>query len=625
MGDLGQYAQAFYKTIFEGKLFQMNNRISERNPSGSYFGEHFAPILFLFLPIFALYPRPETLLVLKAVVGGLAILPLYALARDLTGSDKVATFISLAYVLNPHLFIARTFDFQEQCILPLLIFIAHYAYIRRRWKTFTLSSILTLMVNEFLSLIYAGYILALIVHEIRDLKKSKKRGTWLLLLAVLLIVSGFWLLLAHVVRSQFCSEGAAVTYASGLPIQVEDRTVWGIAMTFLKNPKLLIDAVSYDAQLKVFGIVSFFAMYLMTPLVTLESVLPSLPYIVFALITSSRSVYLFTAHYSFYLAPFAFIAFIKFVSLLRQSSNDMASRVYRAFLIVNLISLVFMLLWLTSISQVPIIDSHVALLHEVIRLIKPGTVVITQNNIAPHLSTITNVFTSNGLPPLSEILKVAGNITADYILVDLRSSAWGVRWGQLILPYALDALRGGGYGVLAYDYYEGIILLARNYSDLPKIFRPPSTITYTGDTLYVEHGIKLYSNEFNAVVIRRRPGDGIGTLFFGPYDLYPPGRYVANITLQIRTEKQIPVNETILRIDVDSSRGKGKPLVTKYISLRDVCLNATSCIGSDMRVSIVIGFELKSFTPDVEFRGMVLNENLTITLIRIDVYRIEKQ
>jgi len=109
MGDLGQYAQAFYKTIFEGKLFQMNNRISERNPSGSYFGEHFASILFLFLPIFALYPRPETLLVLKAVVGGLAILPLYALARDLTGSDKVATFISLAYVLNPHLFIARHF------------------------------------------------------------------------------------------------------------------------------------------------------------------------------------------------------------------------------------------------------------------------------------------------------------------------------------------------------------------------------------------------------------------------------------------------------------------------------------------------------------------------------------
>jgi len=95
MCDLGQYAQAFYKTIFEGKLFQMNSRISERNPSGSYFGEHFAPILFLFLPIFALYPRPETLLVLKAVVGGLAILPLYALARDLTGSDKVATFISL--------------------------------------------------------------------------------------------------------------------------------------------------------------------------------------------------------------------------------------------------------------------------------------------------------------------------------------------------------------------------------------------------------------------------------------------------------------------------------------------------------------------------------------------------
>jgi hypothetical protein len=79
----------------------------------------------------------------------------------------------------------------------------------------------------------------------------------------------------------------------------------------------------------------------------------------------------------------------------------------------------------------------------------------------------------------------------------------GVRWGQLILPHALNALRGDGYGVLAYDYYEyeDIILLARNYSSFPIIFRPPSTITYTSDTLYVEHGIKLYSDEFNAVVI----------------------------------------------------------------------------------------------------------------------------
>jgi len=480
------------------------------------------------------------------------------------------------------------------------------------------------MVNEFLSLIYAGYILALIVHESRDLKKSKKRDRWLLLLAVLLVICGFWLLLAHAVRSQFCSEGATVTYASGLPIQVEDRTVWGIAMTFLKNPKLLINAVSYDAQLKLFGIVSFFAMYLMTPLITLESVLPSLPYIVFALITSSRSVYLFTAHYSFYLAPFAFIAFVKFVSLLRQSSNDMASRVCRAFLIVNLISLVFMLLWLASIGHVPVIDSHALELHEVMKLIKPGTIVITQNNIAPHLSTTANVFASSDSPPLSEILKVAGNITADYILVDFRSTAWGVKWGWFILPYILEILRGDKYGVLVYDYYEGIILLARNYSGLPTIFRPPSIITYTGDSLYVEHGIKLYSNEFNAVVIRRRPGDGVGALFFGPYDLYPPGRYVANITLQIRVEKEIPVNKNILRIDVDNSRGKGSPLATKYISLRDVCLNTTSCIGGDIRMNIGVEFELRSFTPDVEFRGIVLDDSFTITLIRIDVHRIEE-
>jgi hypothetical protein len=41
-------------------------------------------------------------------------------------------------------------------------------------------------------------------------------------------------------------------------------------------------------------------------------------------------------------------------------------------------------------------------------------------------------------------------------------------------------------------------------------------------------------------------------------------------------------------------------------------------------MNIGVEFELRSFTPDVEFRGIVLDDSFTITLIRIDVHRIEE-
>jgi len=52
--DLGVYEQALWTTLNHGKLFYYTPDLAF-NPGGILFGLHFSPILFLILPIYAIY------------------------------------------------------------------------------------------------------------------------------------------------------------------------------------------------------------------------------------------------------------------------------------------------------------------------------------------------------------------------------------------------------------------------------------------------------------------------------------------------------------------------------------------------------------------------------------------
>jgi len=147
-GDLGKFVQAYWSTLNGYGLFYTTFHMYEFNPTGSYLGEHLALLHFLILPFFALFPSPETLLVIKAVANGLSVAALYLICREVRLGEKVTLAILLAYMFSPHLTIARVFDFQEHAFLPLLLFTAYYAYLREKPRLFSLFIVLSLLVGE---------------------------------------------------------------------------------------------------------------------------------------------------------------------------------------------------------------------------------------------------------------------------------------------------------------------------------------------------------------------------------------------------------------------------------------------------------------------------------------------
>ena len=61
--DLGLYDQVFWNTV-HGRWWESTMSLGLAQPH-SYFGDHFSPIFFAILPIYALFPHPQTLLVVQ--------------------------------------------------------------------------------------------------------------------------------------------------------------------------------------------------------------------------------------------------------------------------------------------------------------------------------------------------------------------------------------------------------------------------------------------------------------------------------------------------------------------------------------------------------------------------------
>ena len=65
--DLGIFNQAFWTTTKLNKIFYYTAELYFVK-SGSFFGVHFSPILYLLVPFYSLYPHPETLLILQSLI-----------------------------------------------------------------------------------------------------------------------------------------------------------------------------------------------------------------------------------------------------------------------------------------------------------------------------------------------------------------------------------------------------------------------------------------------------------------------------------------------------------------------------------------------------------------------------
>ena len=432
--DLGTFSQALYASL-RGKFFYQTVHHFVL-PDGDCFGIHFSPILFLLIPLYAVWTDPMALLFIKTVAVGLAALPLYGLAVKVTGSKKAALLVSSLYLLYPPLHGANWFDFQPVSFLPLITFTMQYAYVtQRRWLYIT-SILLGSMTTEHGAVVVALFILFNWLKSLRLYKDLKhvireaysKASLSLLLpifIPIVLLLIGVSVVNSHYYTPEF--EGFIRAY-SNWRVLGERVDFWSIPLYIIQHPTRALEALLHDYHMKFLYIIILFGSLCFIPLHSVYSLM-LIPLMLPFLLSNYRAYYAIGVHYPFYVIP------VIFTSLIYSSRNSLLNRRILAVMLLFTISISPFspiaykfteesgILWYPPQLKA---DEHISSLHRLISLVPENASILTQNHIFPHVSNRLNAY----VIPLQDVYshntlaaeKYISNLInqSEYILIDLR-------------------------------------------------------------------------------------------------------------------------------------------------------------------------------------------------------------
>ena len=608
--DFGSYVHMFATTL-AGEGWLQQGKYVASHPGGSYWGGHFTVTLLAFFPFYALVPSPYTLIVAKAFCLAASVPLLWVLARDRLDSDRLAGWVTASYALNPFLWSAWLFHFQEQVLLPLLVFGAYYAYRKRRSLAFLGLFALALLTNEFIVIIAVGFLGGLCVAAYREERLREELP--LLVGAVVLTVA------VRVVSSRVI---AAFSTLSGIPPasiaapflpHVEDvrGSIAELIAISLANPGVAFEALSIDLFTK-FAFLVLFLMPVAFLAATDEIALGALaPYLAFGWVFAGREVYFtFGAHYPLYLLPFVYIGAVRVLGrieradglslpaipdssllampdteALRAISRSSVGRVFALVLVLNLLGATSVV----AAGQNPDLRTgadHDDLRREATDLVPESASLLTQNDIYPHVATRPNATFIPVESTFGYYQERYGTPTPEYLLFD--TTTW---WATPIESVYADRI-GRSYGLVAYE--DGIWVLKRGHEGSPEGITGEYAVedrTYGADA-FIPNDARVLSGRVVA------SGGSAGTyLWYGPNALLPPGTYEATFRVDVTRAGAEPV------LGVDVAAGTTHRRVA----------NAT-VPAKEGPQNVTVRFTLDDARRNVEFRGYRTGGNGRVTL-----------
>jgi len=157
--DLAVFDQVLWNTI-QGRFMESTLSLARCEPH-SFFGDHFSPALLLILPVYIVFPRPETLIVVQTIALALGVWPIYLLARRYlpTGAQRLVWVA--AYLLSAPLSFIALYDFHEITLAVAPLGFAMYFLATRRTVPMIVCLVLALLAKEEVALIGIGFGVAL--------------------------------------------------------------------------------------------------------------------------------------------------------------------------------------------------------------------------------------------------------------------------------------------------------------------------------------------------------------------------------------------------------------------------------------------------------------------------------
>nr|MCR5430053.1 DUF2079 domain-containing protein [Eubacterium sp.] len=142
--DYGVFAQGFEYMKQTGQF----TTVVERGHELSHFAVHCSPIVYLALPIYFIFPRPETVAVIQSIMVALPVIPIYLLGKQYKFSNKIIMALLAIYALFPATVGGIFYDFHENCFLTFMLLMLIWAAEKNKKITLVVFLLLTLFVKE---------------------------------------------------------------------------------------------------------------------------------------------------------------------------------------------------------------------------------------------------------------------------------------------------------------------------------------------------------------------------------------------------------------------------------------------------------------------------------------------
>lgn len=255
--------------------------------------EQAAFILYPVAGLTALFPDQPTLLCLQAAALGLAVVPLWRIARDVGGLKSGAAFaVVFAYCAYPAVHTINLSDFHPEALAVPALFAAVLAALTGRWNWFAVFALLVVTCRSDLAFALSG--LGLLVL----LEGRRRPGTYISLGGLAYGLVAMTAIQPRFNGGRFPHIEAFSDFGSGHPGSV----LWG----FISGPhQVVADAVS---QVNFQMIVFLLAPVMLLPLVAPRYVLPVLPLFAVYLVADVPTGQLAEASQTVPMIPFVFAA-----------------------------------------------------------------------------------------------------------------------------------------------------------------------------------------------------------------------------------------------------------------------------------------------------------------------------
>jgi uncharacterized membrane protein len=452
--DLGQYTQVIASGL-SWTHFMSTNLLGFTGSASvsSFLAFHFEPGLIFFVPVYALFPSPDTLLVVQTILIALGAVPVYLLAEAAMGKGSALVF-GFAYLFNPAIQWLNWFDFHPTALAPLLLASSFYFLSKHNYRLYFAVTILAMTLRDEISLAIIGlgvYIIWANKSSLARLIRHHGKPAQQLVVGCLTTFLGLAWIVLSVVVVQFFSGGHALSGQLRAYAPASGRLIDLIPALAYSFPS----RISYDLVAKLTFIFQMLIPLALTPLLSIEVLLIPILVILVNFLSHTDSQYSIRFAYNISAVPFLLIAAVEGI---RRISFKMI-RLRR----ILLLGIVFTSI-LTSYSYgpvstrglggVPSYTAHDAIIDRTLTLIPRNSSVSTQNDLFPHVVS----YLSN---PLNAYLGYHAGV--DFILADT-TTVW--YWH---MPAPIEALNVSIGHLLASHVFgvmlaiDGVILLKAHY------------------------------------------------------------------------------------------------------------------------------------------------------------------